>query len=393
MFLHRSCIFLAFSNLILAKSLPQNETSVLTTYAKVANFGSSSSTVNEGRSSGMSLYTQSSHAKIISGQNLKSRTPYYVPKPSRMSPVLREHFPAKGEVQERFNPRPYLDYLHVQPKKHHTYSDSSKPSPVYAAPFDSFPAFKGSDSSAGTSTSITYSPPMRMNGENENGGGENSESSMMDSYQPTKDDNTSPMGSSGEYPGYPYAPPDDASSQEQMMPSNENASSEETPDTASHENDHDYSHYHDVGPKIVNTQVNNGEMDDNGGGMNNGGDMSNEGGGMDMSAMDTPKEMPNGYPKLPEYLDHDPKEHGYHYPDFYHYDHHPVYHEITTTTTTTEAPEERVNNNYSYYYLGRKLWYIPLYFSSRRQGRNLRLEEMAKNVTNSIEKAQAKYMM
>ncbi|CAG4978360.1 unnamed protein product [Parnassius apollo] len=43
--------------------------------------------------------------------------------------------------------------------------------------------------------------------------------------------------------------------------------------------------------------------------------------------------------------------------DFYH-DHH--YHKPTTTTTTTEMP--RVNR-FSYYYLGKKLYYLPLYFS------------------------------
>lgn len=43
--------------------------------------------------------------------------------------------------------------------------------------------------------------------------------------------------------------------------------------------------------------------------------------------------------------------------DFYHHHHH---HHTTTTTTTTETP--RVNR-YSYYYLGKKLYYLPLYFS------------------------------
>lgn len=42
--------------------------------------------------------------------------------------------------------------------------------------------------------------------------------------------------------------------------------------------------------------------------------------------------------------------------DFYHHHHH----HTTTTTTTTEMP--RVNR-YSYYYLGKKLYYLPLYFS------------------------------
>lgn len=54
--------YLAFSLLVVAvyaRSLPQNETtSIVTTYAKVANFGRKVPTVNEGRSSGMSLYTQ-----------------------------------------------------------------------------------------------------------------------------------------------------------------------------------------------------------------------------------------------------------------------------------------------------------------------------------------------
>lgn len=42
--------------------------------------------------------------------------------------------------------------------------------------------------------------------------------------------------------------------------------------------------------------------------------------------------------------------------DFHYHHHHPT----TTTTTTTETP--RVNR-YSYYYLGKKLYYLPLYFS------------------------------
>lgn len=44
--------------------------------------------------------------------------------------------------------------------------------------------------------------------------------------------------------------------------------------------------------------------------------------------------------------------------DFYHHHHHHT--TTTTTTTTTEMP--RVNR-YSYYYLGKKLYYLPLYFS------------------------------
>ncbi|RVE41432.1 hypothetical protein evm_013914 [Chilo suppressalis] len=45
--------------------------------------------------------------------------------------------------------------------------------------------------------------------------------------------------------------------------------------------------------------------------------------------------------------------------DFYHHHHH---HPTTTTTTTTTTESPRVNR-YSYYYLGKKLYYLPLYFS------------------------------
>ncbi|XP_075974902.1 uncharacterized protein LOC142975725 [Anticarsia gemmatalis] len=60
--------------------------------------------------------------------------------------------------------------------------------------------------------------------------------------------------------------------------------------------------------------------------------------------------FPHDFPGDFKYA-HDFDEHDYHH---YHH-HHP-----TTTTTTTEMP--RVNR-YSYYYLGKKLYYLPLYFS------------------------------
>lgn len=126
---------------------------------------------------------------------------------------------------------------------------------------------------------------------------------------------------------------------------------------------------------------------------------------------------PPGFGHVPQYLDHDPKDHGY---DFYGYDHHPVYHEVTTT----EAPEDmRVNKGqYSYYYLGRKLWYIPLYFSiyfiiyvtvlilksiarhkvdfkhslndlhnKYRKSRNMELSDVRRNVERAIETSSRKY--
>lgn len=75
----------------------------------------------------------------------------------------------------------------------------------------------------------------------------------------------------------------------------------------------------------------------------------------------------DNYPQL-IYEDHHP-----HHDDHDHDHDHIVYHHHHHTTTTpppppptTAAPEvedTRVTNRFSYYYLGKKLWYLPLYFS------------------------------
>lgn len=49
--------------------------------------------------------------------------------------------------------------------------------------------------------------------------------------------------------------------------------------------------------------------------------------------------------------------------DPHHHHHHHHHEEETTTTTVAPEPEEPRVKKYSYYYLGRKLWYIPLYFT------------------------------
>lgn len=64
-----------------------------------------------------------------------------------------------------------------------------------------------------------------------------------------------------------------------------------------------------------------------------------------------------------------PYEHHDHH-DLHHeviYDHIPEYYVHHPKTTTTEEPEmndQRLDKRpYSYYFIGKKLWYIPLYFS------------------------------
>ncbi|XP_065356472.1 myb-like protein AA [Calliphora vicina] len=70
----------------------------------------------------------------------------------------------------------------------------------------------------------------------------------------------------------------------------------------------------------------------------------------------------HSYPSYPSY----PSYH-HHYPEIIYDDHHHDHH-VEPPPTTTEAPlpepppEPRVKK-YSYFYIGRKLWYIPLYFT------------------------------
>ena len=94
-------------------------------------------------------------------------------------------------------------------------------------------------------------------------------------------------------------------------------------------------------------------------------------GPMDMQPpMDMPMDMP---PTMDmSSMDDDHHHHHHHDHDFapwwnsdiiYDDHHHHHHHEETTTTTTEPPPEEPRVKKYSYYYLGRKLWYIPLYFT------------------------------
>ncbi|KAL7049166.1 hypothetical protein ACKWTF_003619 [Chironomus riparius] len=70
--------------------------------------------------------------------------------------------------------------------------------------------------------------------------------------------------------------------------------------------------------------------------------------------------------------DHEHDDHHHHhdhpwdsYPDIYYddHDHHHHHHHVEETTTPAPLPVEPRVKKYSYYYLGRKLWYIPLYFT------------------------------
>lgn len=99
-----------------------------------------------------------------------------------------------------------------------------------------------------------------------------------------------------------------------------------------------------------------------------GNDMKAMGMGPDMAEDDLappPAPSQNFAGQFPSYVYNGAHDQGHDFGsyDFDHHHHH-VYKEVTTTTTTEAPEDERVNKgHYSYYYLGRKLWYIPLYFS------------------------------
>lgn len=478
-----------------------------------------------------------SDANIISGQNLKPSVIYHYSKPfSKIDQDKTEPMPGKGEIEERFNPRPYFEYIHKaqsssggdssppKPSSSGVSVDDSKPSITYGSPFDSFPVFTKTEDAKPTSGSSgnggggdiydspysSYNPPSKpddMKDDSDDDGSykfpplapppsangykdadvyQSSPESNgdkkkpmanvydmppingylpppapygnikppleddSDSYKPpNKSNKHPPMKDDGDgddddsqppppsmhgdaFPGpYAYLPSYDADSEpghgkpsgSSYLPSGHdhmNGDSNAGPpisytveppndvhssylDHPPHGyDDHQYHHHAPASapaapppppPPPVQPSMAEGDL--------------------------TPPADAGGYGQLPQYLDHDPKGHGY---DFYGYDHHPpVYHEVEHPTTTEAMEDQRVNkHHYSYYYLGRKLWYIPLYFSiyfiiyvtililksiarhkvqlkhhhhdKYRKSRTLEIDDIHRNVSHAIETATQRFM-
>ncbi|CAD6999924.1 unnamed protein product [Ceratitis capitata] len=70
------------------------------------------------------------------------------------------------------------------------------------------------------------------------------------------------------------------------------------------------------------------------------------------------------FPAYPQYFHHYPE---IIYDDHHHHDHHtyppPTLPPVTTEMPPPEPPPEPRVKKYSYFYIGRKLWYVPLYFT------------------------------
>ncbi|EFN65397.1 hypothetical protein EAG_04980 [Camponotus floridanus] len=75
-----------------------------------------------------------------------------------------------------------------------------------------------------------------------------------------------------------------------------------------------------------------------------------------------PMKFANYYEHPPSFMEHDPYAHDVHHDIIY--DNIPEYHHHETTTEEPEMNDQRLDKRpYSYYFIGKKLWYIPLYFS------------------------------
>ncbi|XP_063929056.1 uncharacterized protein LOC135141681 [Zophobas morio] len=430
MFFNYAIIF-ACALLVTSKSLPDSNTDIISTYAKVAHWGAVSTSTtekpeSEARShSGQSLWAHRSDVNIIGGQNLKTTRPkvVYQYAVQKFGQEKKDVVPGVGEVQERFNPRPYFDYTHVPSSKQapKTETKTKTKSDSNPATFDSFPVFNPPSPPAPadlySSQYSSYNPPSAgpvPSSDNSKPdvayppnapppADDNSDSDSGYQYNsPPQDAPAAPVGPPA--PAYPtlgpplapnhhdhkeYYPPadDDDDKQPAFYPPSD---SQDRPHPPS--NGKDYGHYQDHGHKgqlyyppsddgtphetildhpppgwqdsKQNMAPDMGAAPDamDGNGMNgmNGMNGNGNGNGHDMAEHDlSPPPSSDFGGQFPHYLYNDPHGQGH---DFdYDFDHHHVYKEITTT----EAPEdERVNKgHYSYYYLGRKLWYIPLYFS------------------------------
>ncbi|KAK9889386.1 hypothetical protein WA026_004660 [Henosepilachna vigintioctopunctata] len=332
-----------WGSLVNSKSIPEgsNSSVLVSEYAKVAHWGSARS------SKGQIPWTQRSDASVYYGQNLKDSPKNY--DTSEVPPV--------GEVQERFNLRPYFQYEltpgsgsivnRVESQKNPV-QDSSPPNsdyPVYistspsvtALPLPVLPTVQPvPHEDPYTSSYTSYNPPQKQSDTNDDQFDHGSNTPGDHDLFNSQSDQTDTKDS--------YLPHMD------YVENNDKPlffQSDSPKDSMHHDSftNNDYMQMINSPPKQgkpaheLHYQA-HGEVDH------------------DEVILDHP---PAGYENKGPEMAQPPLQHH-----FRHYsseedlpDHHQVYHEIEKPTE-----EKRVSKpQYSYYYIGRKLWYIPLYFS------------------------------
>ncbi|XP_049817818.1 uncharacterized protein LOC126264336 [Aethina tumida] len=430
-----------------------NNTAVLISrYAKVSHYGQNDTqNIQQGRSnSGQSLWTHRSDATVASGQNLKKipqqRISYHYASAKTDEGNKKEVIPGIGEViQDRFNPKPYF---------FGNGNGDSAPNPVYSPPakqVDAKPSTADSSppkppANLYTSPYSSYNPPNVLNPVDYQDNGPVYPPNTPPTPKPTQDSYAGPPPDSlvgGIYdkkpdttiseppkpthtaPLLPLAPPSEESMPdhpmppESPMPDSHHSHSYDGPPNYPPKSEDDIYYPPDNPHETIVDHPPNGPPPMGSApppppppSIDSKPDMAED----DLSP--PPADSPDL--RFPSYLyDHG---HGHDQPpyDFYH-DHH-VYEEVEHPTTPAPQEDKRVSSShYSYYYLGRKLWYIPLYFSiyfvlyvtvlilksiarhkiefrhhfdndDKRKARNLDLDTVHKNVTSSINAARLKYM-
>lgn len=364
-------------------------------------------------------------------------------------------------MQERFNPRPYFDYIPDSPTK-----VNDNPSYSYNKPLDSIPTSNPPKQEISEKPANTYGSPYTSYNPTPNDADnvkKPDKGSDMDSFRPTVnyDENleydTPPSSYNNEnkpdkfkednvhFAKYHYSNNHDEAGPPIVqtvkppgivdMPYLDHPPKGYNDHPAESYNDHPPKGYNDHPPETYNDHPPKGYNDHPPEGYNDqllegyndhppkkrpnhhfNGDFEEEQKPNDDMDLNPPP--PDGYEKFPEYF----QNHGQ--PHYFDFDaqHHHVYHEVTTTTTPAPKEHERVNQaHYSYYYLGRKLWYIPLYFSvyfivyvtvlilksiarhkvqfvqnfdnTRGTSRNIDVDRLENNVNRAIYTTNNKYMM
>lgn len=346
-----------------------------------------------------------SDVNVVSGQNVKSdksRAAYQYAmhkKPhSKVDDDKVERLPAVGEViQDRYNPRPYFGYTKIPPKSGESATYGAfKDTPQFTPGFNSgsFPAVFNVAPSTPKSVDLytspynSYNPPPVIS----------DNPPITDSYPPSSQDSYAAPPSPDNQGIYDYSP---KSPQESVTPNYASLGPPLAPEYISDaggdsmmSNGHN-GHHMDAPPSAHSGHDMYGPPSDHNGHNIYSPPDHNSHGVYAPPSDHAPIDQDNGpshYPPKSEdeiYYppdvpngahDHSPKgfmpapdtgmevvpsNHGpfpqYLY-DSHHFDHH-VYEEVPHTTTEATEDKRVSSANYSYYYLGRKLWYVPLYFS------------------------------
>ncbi|KAK4871465.1 hypothetical protein RN001_015589 [Aquatica leii] len=354
---------------------------LILTYSKVSRWGANN-TINfadEGRSNGQTFWSQRTN---IQSESLRQPV-YYHKSSSKLDNDNIDSVPAKGEVEERFNPRPYFDFVFNDPPKQNkpnnqpttkkpSYPKATSPTIIYgtpvniplpkpptdlyASPFSSYnpPDQKPNDFKIVQSDLLNFPPNNNQPSSTVPNTGKKPKKKIPSTSYGIPDSQLSqPATDSGDISSYnEYLPP---------IKENLNKPLESTQKPYFSDDEHDDNSYQrpmpEYEPPMVQTPMPPSQpqptyLDH---------PPKNNVHSMPSMAEDdlSPPPEDTSFVKFPQYLDHDPHDHGYYN---FHHDH-DVYHEVHTTAATTTSTEAPRAGHYSYYYLGRKLWYIPLYFS------------------------------